>query len=116
MRSPLRTISNCCQWTKRTTTSIALAFEDKCTSAFFCISVKALDIKACQVAQWKASFCNAGASGSALGRKDPLEKEVATHSSILAWKIHGQRGQVGCSPWSHTRVRHDLATKQEIGY
>ena len=84
MRSPLRTISNCCQWTKRTTTSIAVAFEDKCTSAFFCISVKALDIKACQVAQWKASFCNAGASGSALGRKDPLEKEVATHSSILA--------------------------------
>ena len=22
-----------------------------------------------------------------LGRKDPLEKEVATHSSILAWRI-----------------------------
>ena len=22
-----------------------------------------------------------------LGRKDPLEKEMATHSSILAWKI-----------------------------
>ena len=47
MRSPLRTISNCCQWTKRTTTSIAVAFEDKCTSAFFCISVKLLDTKAC---------------------------------------------------------------------
>ena len=24
-----------------------------------------------------------------LGRKDPLEKEVATHSSILAWRIPG---------------------------
>ena len=24
-----------------------------------------------------------------LGREDPLEKEVATHSSILAWKIPG---------------------------
>ena len=22
-----------------------------------------------------------------LGREDPLEKEIATHSSILAWKI-----------------------------
>ena len=24
-----------------------------------------------------------------LGREDPLEKEVATHSSILAWRIPG---------------------------
>ena len=26
-----------------------------------------------------------------LGREDPLEKEMATHSSNLAWKIHGWR-------------------------
>ena len=26
-------------------------------------------------------------TGSILGREDPLEKEMATHSSILAWKI-----------------------------
>ena len=26
-----------------------------------------------------------------LGQEYPLEKEVATHSSILAWKLHGQR-------------------------
>ena len=25
--------------------------------------------------------------GRSLGREDPLEKEMATHSSILAWKI-----------------------------
>ena len=25
-----------------------------------------------------------------LGQEDPLEKEMATHSSILAWEIHGQ--------------------------
>ena len=24
---------------------------------------------------------------------------MATHSSILAWKSHGQRSLVGCSPW-----------------
>ena len=24
-----------------------------------------------------------------LGQKDPLEKEMATHSSILLWEIHG---------------------------
>ena len=26
-------------------------------------------------------------------------EEMATHSSILAWKIHGQRNLVGYSPW-----------------
>ena len=36
-----------------------------------------------------------------LGREDPLEKEMATLSSILAWKFHGQRVLVGHSPWCH---------------
>ena len=35
----------------------------------------------------KASACNAGDPGSIPGWEDPLEKEMATHSSILAWKI-----------------------------
>ena len=35
-----------------------------------------------------------------LGGEDPLEEEVAVHSSILAWKIHGQRSLAGHSPWS----------------
>ena len=30
---------------------------------------------------------NAGDLGSILGQEDPLEKEMATHSSILAWEI-----------------------------
>ena len=28
-----------------------------------------------------------------------MEKEMAPHSSILAWKIHGWRSLVGFSPW-----------------
>ena len=36
-----------------------------------------------------------------LGWEDPLEKEMATHSSTLAWKIHGQRSLVCYSPWGH---------------
>ena len=28
-----------------------------------------------------------------------LEKEMALHTSILAWKSHGQKSQVGYSPW-----------------
>ena len=30
-----------------------------------------------------------------LGWEDPLEEGMATHSSILAWRIHGQRSLVG---------------------
>ena len=39
-----------------------------------------------------------------LGWDDPLEKEMATHSSIPAGKSHGQRSLVGYSPWGHTRL------------
>ena len=31
--------------------------------------------------------CNAGDSGSILDQENPLEKEMATYSSILAWEI-----------------------------
>ena len=34
-----------------------------------------------------------------LGQEDPLEKEMATHSSILAWRIYGQRRLAGYIPW-----------------
>ena len=34
-----------------------------------------------------------------LGREDPLEEEMASHISILAWEFHEQRGMVGYSPW-----------------
>ena len=37
----------------------------------------------------------------ALSQEDALEKELATHFSILAWEIHGQRSPVGYSPWVH---------------
>ena len=35
----------------------------------------------------KNPLANAGGTSSILGQEDPLEKEMATHSSILAWKI-----------------------------
>ena len=38
------------------------------------------------------------------GQEDPLEKEMVTHSSILAWESHGQRNLVGCSPWGHKEL------------
>ena len=31
-----------------------------------------------------------------------LEKEMATHSSVLAWRIPGTGSLVGCRLWGHT--------------
>ena len=36
-----------------------------------------------------------------LGQEGPLEKEMATHSSILAWRIQGRGSLVGCRLWGH---------------
>ena len=36
-----------------------------------------------------------------LGWDDPLEKEMANHSSILAWKIPWTGSLAGYSPWGH---------------
>ena len=42
-----------------------------------------------------------------LGWQDPLEKEMATHSSILSWRIPWTEEPGGLySPWSH-RVGYD---------
>ena len=46
----------------------------------------------------KASVYNAGDQVQSLDWEDPLEKEMATHSSTLAWKV----------PWTEEqRVEHD---------
>ena len=36
-----------------------------------------------------------------LGQEDPLEKEMATHSSILAWRIPWTEEPGSYSPWGH---------------
>ena len=36
-----------------------------------------------------------------LGWENPLEKGMATHSSILAGEFHGQRSLAGYSAWDH---------------
>ena len=39
-----------------------------------------------------------------LGREDPLEKEMATHSTKISRKFHGWRSLVGYSPWGHKEL------------
>ena len=48
-----------------------------------------------------------------LGWEDPLEKEMATHWSILAWKNPMDRGAWRATVPGVARVRHDLVTKQQ---
>ena len=42
-----------------------------------------------------------------LGREDPLEKEMATHSSILTWRIPWTEEPGGLQSMGSQRVGHD---------
>ena len=42
-----------------------------------------------------------------LGREDPLEEEMATHSSVLAWRIPRTEEPGGLQCMGSQRVRHD---------
>ena len=42
-----------------------------------------------------------------LGQEDPLEKEMATHSSVLAWRIPGTAEPGGLPSMGSHRVGHD---------
>ena len=55
----------------------------------------------------KESTCNAGDASSILGQEDPLEKEMATHSSILAWKIQWTEEPNGLQSKETQRVGHN---------
>ena len=48
-----------------------------------------------------------------LGQEDPLEKRMATHSSILAWRIPWTKQPGGLQSIGLQRVGHDLVTKQQ---
>ena len=48
-----------------------------------------------------------------LGWEDPLEKEMATCSSILAGEIPWTEESGDYSPWGCRRVGHNLVTEQQ---
>ena len=51
-----------------------------------------------------------------LGREDPLEKEMATHSSIHAWKIPWTMEPGELRSMELQRVGHDLVTSPSLSY
>ena len=62
-------------------------------------------------ADGKASAFNAETQVQSLGREDPLEKETATHSSILTWKTPWTEEPGVLQSMGSQRVRHNLAAK-----
>ena len=48
-----------------------------------------------------------------LGWEDPLEQEMAIHSSILAWESPGTKEPGGLQSMGPQRVGHILAAKQQ---
>ena len=48
-----------------------------------------------------------------LGWEDPLEKKMATYSSILAWEIPQAKESGRLQSMGSKTVGHDLATKQQ---
>ena len=51
-----------------------------------------------------------------LGQEDPLEKEMATYSSTLAWKIPWTEEPGGLQSMGSQRVGHDWATLLSLSY
>ena len=51
-----------------------------------------------------------------LGREDPLEEVMPTHSSILAWEIPWTRSLAGYSPWGHKELYTTEATEHAHTY
>ena len=48
-----------------------------------------------------------------MGWEDPLEKEMATQASIIAWEIPWTEEPGGLQSMRSARVGHNLATKQQ---
>ena len=68
-------------------------------------------VKASLVVQWiKGLPTMRETQVRSLGREDPLEKEMATHTSTLAWKIPWTEKPGRLQSMGSQRVGHDLAT------
>ena len=68
---------------------------------------------ASQVAQWlKICLPVQEMWVPSLGREDPLEEEMATHTSFLAWEVPWTKEPGGLQSMGLQRVRCDLVTKQ----
>ena len=61
----------------------------------------------------KESACNGGDPSSTLGQEDTLEEGMATHSSILAWRISWTEKTGGVQSIGLQRVRYNWVTNTD---
>ena len=61
----------------------------------------------------KESARQTGGAGLIPRQEGPLEKEVETHSSLLAWRSPRAEKPGGYSPWGLNRVAEDIGAKQQ---
>ena len=74
--------------------------------------VSVIVIGASQVAQgWRIHLIRQEAQVRSLGQEDPLEEEMATVSSILAWRIPWTEEPGGPQSMGSQRVRHDWSDR-----
>ena len=79
---------------------------EECMCVYIYIHVFS-QIHMCVSSDGKESACNADTQVQSLGREDPLEKGMATHSSILAWRIPWTEEPGRLQSMGSQRVRHD---------
>ena len=59
----------------------------------------------------KNSHANAETKVLSLGQEDPLEKEITTHSSILAWEISQTEEPSGLQSMGSQKAGHNWVTE-----
>ena len=68
---------------------------------------------------WKAAVHRVAEGGTRLSdftftfHFPALEKEMTTHSSVLAWRIPGMGSLVGCRLWGRTELNTTEVTQQQ---
>ena len=78
---------------------------------FFCFSVYWASLVAQMLKHLPATWETRVQS---LGREDPLEKEMSTHSSILAWRISWREEPGGLQSMGLQGVKHDWMTSLSL--
>ena len=71
-----------------------------------------IGMRASQMAWWLSPSASAGDVSSISWVGNPLKREIATHSSILAWEIPWTEEPGRLQSMGSQRVKHNLVTKQ----
>ena len=92
-------------WTKEPVRSHSMGSTERLSLSLFTLAHSGFPDGSCP--------CGRCRFDRSLGHEDPMETEMATHSSSLVWRIPRTKESVDSSLWSSKSVRHNLVTKQQ---